>query len=80
MNAFYIPDRVIDRGGDRTIESFVVHLQSRETVGPPLDSREVPFTKCAFRQSPHKNNIDIARENKNQASLSAPYLFFLSSP
>jgi hypothetical protein len=35
MNAFYIPDRVVDRGGDSTIESFVVHLPSIETVGLP---------------------------------------------
>jgi hypothetical protein len=59
-----------------TIESFVVHLPSIETVGLPIDSREVPFTKCAFRQSPNKNNIDIAREDKNQTSLSFPYLSF----
>jgi hypothetical protein len=43
---------------------------------PPIDSREVPFPKCAFRQSPHKNNIDIACENKNQTSLCFPYLSF----
>jgi hypothetical protein len=49
VNAFYIPDRVVDRGGDSTIESFVVHLPSIETVGLPLDSREVPFPKSAFR-------------------------------
>jgi hypothetical protein len=35
MNAFYIPDRVVDRGGDITIESFVVHLPSIETIGLP---------------------------------------------
>jgi hypothetical protein len=35
MNAFYIPDRVVDRGGDSTIESFIVHLPSIETVGLP---------------------------------------------
>jgi hypothetical protein len=49
MNAFSIPDHVVDRGGDITIESFVVHIPSIETVGLPIDSREVPFTKCAFR-------------------------------
>jgi hypothetical protein len=65
MNAFYIPDRVVDRGGDSTIESFVVHLPSIEIVGLPIDSREVPFTTCALKQSPHKNNIDIACEDKN---------------
>jgi hypothetical protein len=43
---------------------------------PPIDSREVPFPMCAFRQSPHKNNIDIACENKHQTSLSFPYLSF----
>jgi hypothetical protein len=43
---------------------------------PPIDSREVPFTKCAFKQSPHKNNIDIASENKNQTSSSFPYFSF----
>jgi hypothetical protein len=72
MNAFYIPDR----GGDSTIESFVVHLPSIETIG-------LPFTKCTCRQSPHKNNIDIALEDKNQTSLSFPYLSFcpvLDSP
>jgi hypothetical protein len=31
---------------------------------------------CAFRQSPHKNNIDITCDNKNQTSLSFPYLSF----
>jgi hypothetical protein len=76
MNAFYIPDRVVDRGGDSTIESFVVHLLSIETIGLPPDSREVPFPKCAFRQSPHNNNIDIACDNENQTSLSFPYLSF----
>jgi hypothetical protein len=35
MNAFYIPDRVVDRGGDSIIESFVVHLSSIEAVGLP---------------------------------------------
>jgi hypothetical protein len=35
MNAFYIPDRVVDRGGDRTIESFAIHLSSIEIVGLP---------------------------------------------
>jgi hypothetical protein len=35
MNAFYILDRVVDRGGDNTIVSFVVHLPSTETVGLP---------------------------------------------
>jgi hypothetical protein len=43
---------------------------------PPIDSREVPFPNCAFRQSPHENNKDIACENKNQTSLSFPYLSF----
>jgi hypothetical protein len=43
---------------------------------PPIDSREVPFPKCAFRHSPYNNNIDIACENKNQTSLSFPYLSF----
>jgi hypothetical protein len=76
MNAFYIPDRVVDCGGDSIIESFAVHLSSKETVGPPHRFLEVPFPKCAFRQSPHKNNIDIACENKNQTSLSFPYLSF----
>jgi hypothetical protein len=77
MNAFYIPDHMVDHGGDSTIESFAVHLPSIETVGlPPIECREVPFPKCAFRQSPHKNNIDIACENKNQTSLSFPYLSF----
>jgi hypothetical protein len=33
MDAFYIPDRVVDHGGDNTIESFAVHLSSIETVG-----------------------------------------------
>jgi hypothetical protein len=51
-------------------------LQSTARYDPPIDFREVPFTKCAFRQSPHKNNIDIACENKNQTSLSFPYLSF----
>jgi hypothetical protein len=32
MIAFYIPDPVVDRGGDNTIESFAVHLLSIETV------------------------------------------------
>jgi hypothetical protein len=76
MNAFYIPDCVVERGGDSTIESFVVHLPSIEIVGLPIDSREVPFTKCAFRQSTHKNNIDKACEDNNQTSLSFPYLSF----
>jgi hypothetical protein len=35
MNAFYIPDRVVDYGGDNTIESFAVHHPSIETVGLP---------------------------------------------
>jgi hypothetical protein len=43
---------------------------------PPIGSWEVPFPKCAFRQSPHKNNIDISCENKNQTSLSFSYLSF----
>jgi hypothetical protein len=43
---------------------------------PPIDSQEVPFPKCAFRQSPQKNNRDIACENKNRTSLSSPYLSF----
>jgi hypothetical protein len=43
---------------------------------PPIDSRELPFPKFAFRQSPYKNNIDIACDNKNQTSLSFPYLSF----
>jgi hypothetical protein len=43
---------------------------------PPIDFREVLFPKCAFRQSPHKNNIDIAYENKNQTSSSFLYLSF----
>jgi hypothetical protein len=56
MNAFYIPDRVVDHGGDSTIESFAVHLLSIETVGlPPIECREAPFPKCVFRQSPYKN-------------------------
>jgi hypothetical protein len=79
MDAFYIPDRVEYRGGDSTIESFVVHLPSIETVGLPLRFSRGPFTKCAFRQSPHKNNIDIDCENMNQTSLCFPSLF-LSSP
>jgi hypothetical protein len=65
MNAFYISDHVVDRGGDSTIESFVVHIPFIEIVGLPPDSREVPLPKSAFKQPPHKNNIDIARENKN---------------
>jgi hypothetical protein len=35
MNAFYILDRVVDRGGDGTIESFAFHILSIETVGLP---------------------------------------------
>jgi hypothetical protein len=35
MNAFYIPYHVVDRGGDNTIESFVVHLPSINIVGLP---------------------------------------------
>jgi hypothetical protein len=43
---------------------------------PPFDSQEVPFPKCAFKQSPHKNNKDIACVKVNQTSLSCPYLSF----
>jgi hypothetical protein len=58
MNAFYIPDRVVEAGSDL--------VPSIETVGlPHIDSREDPFPKCAFSQSPHKNNIGIACKNKN---------------
>jgi hypothetical protein len=35
MNVFYILDRVVDRGGDSTIESFAVHLPFIEAVGLP---------------------------------------------
>jgi hypothetical protein len=77
MNAFYIPDRVVEAGV--TLFSSVLCspppvYRNRRT--PPIGSREVPFPKCTFRQSPHKNNIDIACENKNQTSLSFPYLSF----
>jgi hypothetical protein len=51
-------------------------LVYRNRRTPPIDSREVPFPKCAFRQSPHKINIDIGCENKNHTSLSFPYLSF----
>jgi hypothetical protein len=35
MNVLDIPDHVVDRGGDSTIEFFAVHLPSIETVGFP---------------------------------------------
>jgi hypothetical protein len=75
MNAFYIMNRVVEAGSDLVpICSPPLVYRNRRT--PPIDSREVPFSKCAFRQSPHKNNGDIACENKNQTSSSFPYLSF----
>jgi hypothetical protein len=35
MDAFYIPDHAVHRGGDSTIEFFVVHLPFIETIGLP---------------------------------------------
>ena len=37
VDAPYIPDHVVDHGGDSLVESFVVHLPSVGQVGPGCD-------------------------------------------
>ena len=42
VDAPYLPDRVVDHGGDNLIESFVVHLPFIGQVGPNCDGISPP--------------------------------------